>query len=84
MKKNIREKIKRFLTSEVGQTSLRAPLVLGVAGGAVLLSQVVHTPPAEAALECTSHNDCETGYVCAFWCEDISYGTCVEWSSACI
>lgn len=75
MKKNIHSKIKRFLTSEVGRTGIRAPLVLGVAGGAFLLFQVVFTPVAEA---CSSDADCGDGETCQPTCYKWENGTCVE------
>lgn len=77
MKKNINSKIKRFLTSEVGRTGVRAPLVLGVAGGAFLLSQVMYTPVAEASFECGSDADCGDGETCQSTCSTgWSNGTC--------
>ena len=84
MKKDIRDKVKRFLTSEVGRTGVRAPLVLGLAGGAVLLSQIVHTPVAEAGVECQSDADCGSGGVCYEWCGEYSNGTCVDVNAVCV
>ena len=83
MKRNINDKIKRFLTSETGRTGVKSPLVLGVSGGAFLLSQVVATPSAEASLSCLSDADCDSGGECKFWCSEKSEGTCVNWNSAC-
>lgn len=82
MKKEIRGKVKQFLTSEAGRVGIRAPLALGVASGAFLLSHAVHTPSAEAGVTCWSDSDCESGS-CNFWCEQYSSGTCVDWHSAC-
>ncbi len=77
MKKNINNKIKQFLTSEVGRAGIRAPLVLGVAGSAFLLSQVMHTPIAEASYECHSNADCGDGETCQLTCSTgWSDGTC--------
>ena len=84
MKKNIRGRVKRFLTSEVGQVGIRAPLALGVASGAVLLSQMVHTPSADAALVCISDADCGPNAKCDIWCAESSDGTCIEWASRCV
>ena len=75
MKKDIRGKVKRFLTSEMGRTGVRAPLVLGVTGGAILLSQIVHTPSAEATT-CVSDDDCESGQQCIKVCTNWDDGTC--------
>ena len=59
MKKETRDRAKRFLTSESGRVGIRAPLTLGVAGGVLLLSQMhVHTPSAAAGIECLSNDDC--------------------------
>lgn len=84
MKKNINSEIKRFLTSEVGQTGIRAPLALGVASGAILLSQMVHTPSAEASRACEDHDDCGSDGYCYKWCNEYSDGTCVDEHSECI
>ena len=83
MKKNVSSKIKKFLTSEAGRTAVRAPLALGVASGALLLSQAVHTPNAEAGLSCESSSDCGEGGVCIIWCGEWSEGTCVDLNSKC-
>ena len=84
MKKDLREKMKRFLTSEVGRTGVRAPLVLGVAGSTFLLSQMLYPPAADAALECKSNDDCTSGQVCKYWCSEHSESNCVHWRSECI
>ena len=84
MKRNIRSKLKRFLESEAGSVSVKAPLALGVASGSLLLAQAVITPSAEAAFECASDIDCDEGEQCAFWCSEIRYGTCAEWNSVCV
>ena len=84
MKKDIRGRVKEFLTSEVGQVGIRAPLVLGVASGAVLLSQMVHTPSAEAGFGCLSDADCAPEGRCDAWCVESSDGTCIEWASKCV
>ena len=44
MKKDLSGKVHQFLTSEVGQVGIRAPLALGVASGTLLLLQMAHTP----------------------------------------
>lgn len=84
MKKDLRGKIKQFLTSEVGQVGIRAPLALGVASGALLVSQTVHTPSADAALQCWSNADCGTDAWCDIWCVETSSGTCAMWASKCV
>ena len=83
MKKDIRSKIKQFLTSEAGQVGIRAPLALGVAGGTVLVSQMVHTPSAEAYMECYSNSDCNAGETCKEVCEIYVNGTCYEKGTRC-
>lgn len=83
MKKNLRGKVNQFLTSEVGQVGIRAPLALGVASGILLLSQAVHTPSAEAGMECLSDSECGSGEWCNMWCEEYSQGTCTDWQSEC-
>ena len=84
MKKDIRGKIKQFLTSEDGRVGVRAPLALGVASGTILLSQGVHTPSAEAGLSCWSDSDCGDDGWCDMWCEEYSRGTCIDWESECV
>ena len=83
MKMNIRSKLKRFLESEVGSVSVKAPLAVGIASGSVLLAQAIVTPPAAAGFDCIDDEDCGEGSQCAFWCSAIQYGTCVEWHSSC-
>lgn len=83
MKKNIRGKVKQFLTSETGQVGIRAPLVLAIASGTLLLSQMVHTPSAEGGFGCWSDSDCSDGESCNFTCEEYSDGTCKIWHSQC-
>ena len=84
MTQNIRSKVKQFLTSEVGQVTVRGPLVLGVASGALLLSQAGHTPSAEAHFQCYSDSDCGSGKKCEWRCNGWSNGTCIEWGSQCV
>lgn len=68
MKKNIRSKINRFLESEDGRVSTKAPLMLGIATGSVLLAQMMHPSTAQADLECQDNGDCTVeGEVCVFW-----------------
>lgn len=83
MKKEARDRAKRFLTSESGRVGIRAPLTLGVASGILFLSQAVHTPSANADLECWSDSDCGSEGVCNFRCEEYSNGTCVDLNSKC-
>lgn len=86
MKNNIRSKIKRFLESEDGRVSAKAPLALGVATGGVLLAQMMVPSPAHAGFECLYNSDCDSGKVCEYTCSDIiDYGTCLgTWSSKCV
>lgn len=84
MKKDTRSKINQFLTSEIGQVGIRAPLFLGVTSGTILLSQMAYTPSAEANFECWNSSDCDTGESCEFWCETYSQGTCKDWRSKCV
>ena len=74
MKKEIRGRAKRFLTSEAGRVGIRTPLALGIASGAFLLSQMVYTPSAEAS--CSSDADCGPGRTCEELCVDRVDGTC--------
>ncbi len=86
MKNNIRSKIKRFLESEDGRVSAKAPLALGVATGSVLLAQMMLPSPAQAGFECVSKSDCDSGESCVYTCSDIiRAGTCLgTWSSKCV
>ena len=86
MKNNIRSKIKRFLESEDGRVSAKAPLALGVATGSVLLAQTMVPSPAQAGFECADSNDCDSGETCVYICSDvIILGTCLgTWSSECM
>ena len=83
MKKDLSGKVNQFLTSEVGQVGIRAPLALGVASGTLLLLQMAHTPSAEAGMECRSDSDCDSGESCNVWCGEYSEGTCTDWQSKC-
>ena len=82
MKKEIRDRAKGFLTSEVGRIGIRAPLALGIASGTLLLSQMVYTLPAEAS--CKSDVDCASDGWCYTECEVYDNGTCDEWASKCV
>ena len=82
MKKETRDRVKRFLTSESGRVGIRAPLALGVASGTLLLSQMVYISPAEAS--CKSDVDCAPNGWCYTECEVYENGTCEEWSSRCV
>ena len=84
MMKDIRGKVERFLTSEVGRVSVRGPLVLGIASGALILSQMMHTPPAEAFVQCESDADCDSGEQCEPICVDWDDGTCMEIGFGCV
>ncbi len=82
MKKEIRAEVKRFFTSEAGRVGVRAPLALGVASGAFLISQMVYTPSAEAS--CMNDDDCGSDGRCDGVCEEYSEGTCIKWESKCV
>ena len=82
MKNNVRSKIKRFLQSEDGRVSAKAPLAVGVATGSVLLAQMMLPSPAEAHLTCHYNADCSSGEVCEFWYE-IRGGRTI-WHSECV
>ena len=82
MKKETRDRAKRFLTSESGRVGIRAPLTLGVASGVLLLSQAMYAPSAEAS--CDSDDDCGTGGWCYAECNVYVNGTCDEWESECV
>ncbi len=84
MKKETRDRAKRFLTSESGRVGIRAPLTLGVASGILLLSQAVHTPSATAGFECSGDDDCGSERQCVWSCEKDSKGTCITWESECV
>ena len=78
MKYNIRSKVKRFLESEDGRVSAKAPLALGIATGSVLLAQAMLPSAANAHVTCERHEDCEEWEVCAEWCDGVwSIGTCI-------
>lgn len=68
-----------FLAGRVG---VRAPLALGAASSAFLISQMVYTPSTEAS--CVSDDDCGSDGRCAWWCEEDSEGTCIRWTSGCV
>lgn len=84
MTKDIRGKVKRFLTSEVGRATLKAPLALGVASGTLLLSQMVHTPTAEAIIKCDSDAECGTDGKCEPICIEWDSGTCTDIEFGCL
>ena len=70
MKKNIRSKINRFLESEDGRVSTKAPLTLGVATGSVLLAQAILPSITQAivldlsGITCNDDGDCTVGEIC--------------------
>ena len=82
MTQNLRSKVKQFLTSEVGQATVRGPLVLGVASGALLFSQTVQTSSAQ--ITCISASDCSAGEKCDWVCNGWNNGTCTEWKTQCV
>ena len=78
MIQEFRNEVQQFLTSEVGQATVRGPLVLGVASGALLLSQIVHTSSAHNVHECIADSDCGSGRKCDWVCEYRRQGTCMH------
>ena len=78
MTQDIRNKVKQFLISEVGQATIKGPLALGVASGALLLSQIVHTPSAHNYSECRSSDDCGSGERVYQVCKESHLGSCVH------
>ena len=86
MTKDIRGKVEQFLTSEVGQVSVRGPLVLGIAGTALVLSQAVHAlfaDPSDDGMQCLTDDDCSSGSLCEWDCTTWDDGSCHEWESEC-
>ena len=82
MMQDIRNEVQQFLTSEVGQATLKGPLALGIASGALLLSQAVHAPSAEA-LSCESDADCGSGGRCEPICSEYDGSTCHQYIFVC-
>lgn len=82
MMQEFRNEVQQFLTSEIGQATVRGPLALGVASGALLLSQGVHTSSAQ--IDCLSDADCGSGERCEWKCNKWSNGTCKEWGTQCV
>lgn len=78
MIQEFRNEVQQFLTSEVGQATLKGPLALGVASGALLLSQILHTSSAHDTYECTSDADCSSGEKCIEVCQKKILGSCVH------
>ena len=83
MIQDFRNEVEQFLTSEVGQATLKGPLVLGIASGALLFSQVVHTASAHDYSECRSSDDCSSGERCVKVCKEKLYGTCIHEHKEC-
>lgn len=84
MKKGTYSRVKRFLTSEAGQVGVRAPLTLGIVGGAFLLSQAEYITANGSSGTCLSNADCDPGEKCQDLCEIRINGTCYEWISVCL
>ena len=84
MKKNIRSRIRDFLTSEEGHVGVKPPLVLGAASASLLLAHAMVSPSAHASWDCYSNDDCSEGEGCAVLCYEWHVGTCVGgWYSRC-
>ena len=91
MKNNIRGKIKRFLESEDGRVSTKAPLALGIATGSVLLAQTILPSTAQAEevwdvsnVTCVWNWECADDEVCALWIIDHDPGPTHVVYTACI
>ena len=82
MIQEFRNEVEQFLTSEVGQATVRGPLALGVASGALLLSQMVPTSSAQS--NCVGDADCGSGERCEWKCNEWANGTCTEWGTGCV
>lgn len=83
MKKETYSRVKRFLTSEAGQVGVRAPLALGIVGGAFLLSQAEYTTAYGSDSTCVFDTDCDAGEKCQEHCEIWANGTCELWIGEC-
>ncbi len=73
MKNNLRDKFRAFLASEEGRVGAKAPLTVGIAGGSLLLAQVMLPTDAQAHVTCKDDADCSPGEICVDW-------KTVEWS----
>lgn len=83
MNAKIRDRIKHFLTSKGGRVGLKTPLVLGVAGGSLLVTQAVLSPSAYSSYECSTDSDCDSGEACELVCDGmmvncVCHGTWVD------
>lgn len=78
MNAKIFDKINHFLKSEEGRVGLKTPMVLGIAGGSLLLAQSVLSPSAYAGShECYTDFDCDPGESCELVCDgSLDNGTC--------
>ena len=56
MKTNLRDKFRDFLQSEEGRVGVKAPLVVGIAGGSLLLTQAMFPTDAQAHWKCDQNN----------------------------
>jgi hypothetical protein len=87
MKNNLRDKFRDFLQSEEGRVGVKAPLVVGIAGGSLLLAQAMFPTDAQAHWKCDQNNPCDPGEVCLVWCDDWSpfVNLCMgKWHSQCV
>ena len=76
MKKNIRSRIRDFLTSEEGHVGAKSPLVLGAASASLLLAHAIVSPSAQAHWECHP-GECPEGKYCYIWCDGtLNLNTC--------
>ena len=64
MKNNLRDKFRDFLASEEGRVGVKAPLIVGIAGGSLLLAQAMLPAPTEAHGNHQGCPQCPEGQVC--------------------
>ena len=87
MNAKIFDKINHFLKSEEGRVGLKTPMVLGIAGGSLLLVQSVLSPSAYAeGHECYEDYHCDPGESCVLECNgSLNEGTCEgTWVNTCV
>ena len=71
MKSNLRDKFRDFLASEEGRVGVKAPLTVGIAGGALLLAQGMQAPahPGHVGIDECQHVPCPGNGTCIVFCE---------------
>lgn len=82
---DFRNEVKQFLTSEVGQATVRGPFALGLASAALLFSQATQTPSvSEAQSACSTDSDCGSGERCEWVCVERYDGSCTNVGLRCV